>query len=62
MKHLPVEFPFSLCVFGVFLCVWCGKGEKKVWDVRNWGLMAKMVPSEVTMLGILKTFTSHDIT
>ncbi len=26
MEHLPVEFPFSLCVFGVYLCVCCGKG------------------------------------
>ncbi len=29
-----------------------GKGRKKVRDVHNWGYMARMVPSEVTMLGI----------
>jgi hypothetical protein len=29
-----------------------GKGRKKVWDVHYWGYMARMVRSEVTMLGI----------
>ncbi len=29
MKHLPGEFPFSLCVFLVFVCVCCGTGDTK---------------------------------
>ncbi len=40
-------------MFLEFICVSVvGKGRKKVWDVHNWGYMARMVRSEVTMLGI----------
>ncbi len=41
MEHLRVEFSFSLCVFGVYLCVCCGKGKKKSLGCSLLGLHGK---------------------